>query len=90
MTFDPKKVEMAEGEGSAAEAGATGGPSMDEITAGLIAGQSKSTGEEFLKFSQLESPGEGKNKLVMVCLHCRCKVIRPGYATLVDKEVRCE
>ena len=47
-------------------------PTMDEITSGLMLGQSKST---------------GKNKMVLVCQLCRCRVIRPGYATLVDKEV---
>ena len=81
---------MAEGGSNAEVSGdktAGDGPSMDEITAGLISGQSKSMGEEFVQFSDLENPREGKNRMVLVCLHCRCKVIKPGYATLVDKEV---
>lgn len=79
---------MAEGEGgSPSQPRGENGPSMDEITSGLIAGQSKSTGEEFLQFSDLANPREGKNELVLVCNYCRCRVIKPGYATLVDREV---
>lgn len=81
---------MAEGgsnSGVSADQTGENGPPMDAITAGLMSGQSKSTSEEFLQFSDLENPREGKNKLMLVCLHCKCKVIKPGYATLVDKEV---
>lgn len=67
--------------------GGDAAPSMDEITSGLNLGQSKAVGDHFIAFSGLEDPREGKNKMVMVCQHCKCKVIRPGYATLVDKEV---
>jgi hypothetical protein len=63
------------------------GLSMEEIAAGLKLGQSKSTGDVFVGFSDLESPQEGKNRMVLVCQHCKCRVIRPGYATLVDREV---
>lgn len=62
-------------------------PSMDEITAGLMLGQSKATDDHFIGFSELDNPREGKNKMVLVCQLCKCKVIKPGYATLVDKEV---
>lgn len=63
------------------------GPSMEEITSGLMLGQSKSTGDRFLEFSELESPRDGKNKMVLVCQRCKSRVIRPGYASLVEKEV---
>lgn len=72
---------------SSENSGAGSGPSMDEIAAGLKLGQSKSTGDVFIGFSELDNPREGKNKMVLVCQHCKCRVIRPGYATLVDKEV---
>lgn len=80
---------MAEGssEPPPGEETAGEGPSVEEVTRGLVSGQSKSKGEEFLQFGELENPKEGKNKLVLVCQHCRCKVIKPGFATLVDKEV---
>ena len=69
------------------DSGAGSGPTMDEIAAGLKLGQSKSTGDVFIGFSEVENPREGKNKMVLVCQHCKCRVIRPGYATLVEKEV---
>lgn len=82
---------MAEGEGEAgppSDPNSEGrGPAMEDITSGLMLGQSKSTGEEFLDFPDLENPREGKNKFVLVCQHCKCRVLRPGYGTLVDKEV---
>ena len=68
---------------------ANSGLSMEEITAGLVSGQSKSKESAFMKFSELEEPssGEGKNKLHLVCLMCRCRVLRPGFGTLVEREV---
>lgn len=63
------------------------GPTMGQVAAGLNLGQSKSEGEVFIGFSGLENPREGKNRMVLVCQHCKSRVIRPGYATLVDKEV---
>lgn len=78
---------MAENAQPSEEEAAGNGPTMDQISAGLMLGQSKSSGESFVGFSELETPKEGKNKMVLVCQLCRCRVIRPGYATLVEKEV---
>lgn len=77
---------MAE-KGSPTDEAASNSPTMTEITSGLMVGQSKSTGEQFLGFSELEQPGDGKNKMVLVCQQCKSRVLRPGYGTLVDKEV---
>ncbi len=52
-----------------------------------IMGQSKSEADEFINFSEVEHPREGKNKLFLVCEHCKCRVISPGYAAVVEKEV---
>ncbi len=70
---------------------ASGGVNMEEITAGLVSGQSKSKDSVFMKFSELAEPscdGEGKNKLHLVCLMCKCRVLRPGFGSLVEREVR--
>ena len=50
--------------------------------------QSKSGSESFLEFGALEGAGEGKNSVFLVCRYCKCKVLRPGYGTLVEREVR--
>ena len=80
---------MAEGDGSAAD----GGSSQQQIggiklTNDIIFGQSKSGSSNFVQFKDLEEVGSEKNKLYLVCLHCNCKIMGPGYATLVKKEVR--
>ena len=77
---------MAE-KGSPTGEAASNSPTMAEIASGLMLGQSKSTSEQFLGFSELEQPGDGKNKMVLVCQQCRSRVLKPGYGTLVDKEV---
>lgn len=77
---------MAE-KGSPTDEAASNTPTMAEIASGLMLGQSKSTGEQFLGFSELEQPRDGKNKMVLVCQQCRSRVLKPGYGTLVDKEV---
>ncbi len=33
---------------------------------------------------------DGKNKLFLICDHCKCKVMRPGYGRLTEKEVRAD
>ena len=53
----------------------------------LMAVQSKSKAAELVEFKEVESPEEGKNKLFLVCDLCKCKVLQPGYARLVEKEV---
>ena len=75
---------MAEGKDIPASSGAAGGITL---TNELIFGQSKSGSSNFLKFKELEGAGAEKNKLFLVCLHCNCKIMAPGFATLVKKEV---
>ena len=53
--------------------------------------QSKSLAESFLEFGQLEPGtavgGEGKNSMCLICRTCRCKVLKPGFGTLMEREV---
>ena len=82
---------MAEGE-SASGDGACGATSEQQIggiklTNDIIFGQSKSGSSNFVRFKDLDDVGSEKNKLYLVCLHCNCKIMAPGYATLVSKEV---
>ncbi len=72
----------------------TGGPSASgQIPAGLVIsadklmGQSKSSAEKFVDFKDLSEAQEDTNKLILVCFNCKCKVMSPGYGTLVEKEV---
>ena len=59
-----------------------------ETLTGLM-GQSKSSADELVEFKDLSEPKEGKNKLILVCFNCKCKIIRPGYCSLIEKEVQC-
>lgn len=74
-----------------AEAGRNGGAAAQTggitLTNELIFGQSKSASSKFLQFKDLEGAGSDKNRLHLICLHCNCKIMAPGYATLVKKEV---
>lgn len=78
---------MAEGDSASAGSGAQqiGGI---QLTNDIIFGQSKSESSNFVQFKDLEEVESGKNKLYLVCLHCNCKIMAPGYATLVKKQVR--
>ena len=78
---------MAEGPGST-KSPENGGetPSLD-LTGALQPHQSKSSSETFLEFRELEGAGEGKNRKCLVCRHCHCKVLKPGYGTLTEREV---
>ena len=60
---------------------------ISAATAALLTGQSKSNADTFLEFKDIENPEEGKNRLFIICDHCKCKVMRPGYGTLTEKEV---
>ena len=70
------------------------GTTDDTSSAGLCAcdgtssRQSKSSSASFLEFRELEETGEAKNSVYLVCRSCRCKVLKPGYATLVEREAR--
>ena len=81
MAECPKKSENTAEDG---EKGA--GPG---IPAGLVLGQSKSKSENFVEFGDLdpETVGEEKNNVFLVCRSCRCKILKPGYGKLVEKEV---
>ncbi len=72
------------------ESSSSGQPSAAlVITEEALMGQSKSSAEEFLLFKDLPEPVhvEGTNKLMLVCLNCKCKVMRPGQGSLTEKEV---
>ena len=60
-----------------------------DIPVELVLGQSKSKSENFQEFGELdpETVGSDKNKVFIVCRSCKCKVLKPGYGTLVEKEV---
>ena len=75
-------------DGEASQPDQQGISSSAAAAALLMAVQSKSKAEELVEFKEVENPGEGTNKLFLVCDHCKCKVMRPGYARLVEKEVR--
>ena len=76
---------MAEGgrEGSSGEKA----PDTLAVSPEALMGQSKSSAEELLEFRDLSAPKEGKNKLILVCFNCKCKIIGPGYCSLIEKEV---
>lgn len=58
-----------------------------QLSAELIAGQSKSKAESFLQFADVNESEDGRNTLVLVCKFCKCKVLKPGYGTMMKKEV---
>ena len=61
--------------------------SIGGASAALLMEQSKSEATDFVEFREVQSPEEGKNKLCLICEHCKCQVMRPGYGKLVEKEV---
>lgn len=79
---------MADDSGGTIEPSGSGGddPSIDPSSA-LLSRQSKSSSEMFLEFSELENVTEDKNSKCLVCRHCKCKVLKPGYGTLLEREV---
>lgn len=79
---------MAEGDSASASTGGTQQIGGIQLTNDIIFGQSKSESSNFVQFKDLEEVESGKNKLYLVCLHCNCKIMAPGYATLVKKQVR--
>ena len=79
---------MAEAGGVASADGTSNQIEGITLTNDIIFGQSKSGSSQFLRFNDLGEVGAEKNKLYLVCLHCNCKIMAPGYATLVHKEVR--
>ena len=57
---------------------------------GLAAGQSKCTSQDQWEFDEIPGPSSGQdggNKYLLTCKLCKCKVMRPGRGTLVEKEV---
>ena len=78
---------MAECSGEPGTAGEAG--SGATAGSGLVLGQSKSGSESFLEFGDLDSEtlGAEKNVVFLVCRSCRCKVLKPGFGRLVEREV---
>lgn len=58
-----------------------------DLSSALSSRQSKSSSEIFLEFSELENSRGDKNSKCLVCRHCKCKVLKPGYGTLLEREV---
>ena len=58
-----------------------------QLTNDIIFGQSKSESTNFVQFKNLEETELGKNRHFLVCLRCNCKILAPGYATLIEREV---
>lgn len=77
---------MAEG-GSQAPPSGGGAAPVANISADILMGQSKSSAAKFVQFKELPEPHTGNNKLYLVCVHCKCTVMAPGYGLLVNKEV---
>lgn len=61
--------------------------SIGGASAAFLMEQSKSEATDLVEFREVQSPEEGKNKLCLICEHCKCQVMRPGYGKLVEKEV---
>lgn len=81
---------MAEGQSSSGPTSKDGDEaklSLSDITSDMIMHQSKSSSDDFIQFSELENPREGKNELFLICEQCKCRIVRPGFAVLTDKEV---
>lgn len=74
-------------EGADGNGGATAQLGGISLTNELIFGQSKSGSSDFTQFKQLEVTESDKNQLYLVCRHCNCRIMGPGYGTLVKKEV---
>ena len=70
--------------------GTEGESDATAAVAGLVLGQSKSKSESFLEFGELdtETLGAEKNTVFLICRSCQCKVLKPGYGKLVEREVR--
>ena len=73
---------------AAGNGGATAQLGGISLTNELIFGQSKSGSSDFTQFKQLEVMESDKNRLHLVCRHCNCRIMAPGYGILVKKEVR--
>ena len=80
---------MADGSGGTTKpSGSEGDGSSIDPSSALSSRQSKSSSDMFLEFSELENMREDKNSKCLVCRHCKCKVLKPGYGTLLEREVR--
>jgi len=62
-------------------------PVLQGLSVGMIMGQSKSKAEEFMTSEDVDLTENVKNTLVLVCQYCKCKVLKPGYGTLVKNKV---
>lgn len=67
-----------------------GGIACLDLSAALSLGQSKALAVCYYEFNELgqDATEEGKNSLALICRTCRCKVLKPNYGTLIEREVR--
>ena len=62
-----------------------------DLSAVFSSGQSRPLTVGHYEFDQLgqnEMVTEGRNSFGLICKTCRCKVLKPHYGTLIDREVR--
>ncbi|XP_003391598.1 PREDICTED: guanine nucleotide exchange factor MSS4-like [Amphimedon queenslandica] len=60
---------------------------ISRVTAELLTGQSKSNAVQLIDFDLAKCYGDDKkNSLMLICGNCKCKVMKPGTGTLIDKE----
>ena len=78
---------MAEGFSDCSKATIGEARSLDGQSLDMVGGQFKPESEKFIQFDEVENPKEGKNRLLLVCKHCKCEVMKDGYGTLVENEV---
>ena len=70
---------MADGSTGCSEEAALGVPPLG--------GQTESGSDLHIQFAEVENPKMGRNKLTLLCKHCKCEVMRSGFGTLVENEV---
>ena len=73
---------MAEAKDTTAPEGAT----FNAADLSSFAGQSKSLSDTFQEFHEIDQ--SDKDKYFLICIHCKCKVMRLNVGTLTEKEVR--
>lgn len=67
------------------DASAPEGAPLSVLDASSLSGQSKSSSESFQEFDEIDL--SNKDKYFLICIHCKCKVMRASVGTLIQKEV---
>lgn len=64
---------------------ASEGASLTAADLSSLTGQSKSLSDSFLEFHEIDQ--SDKDKYFLICMHCKCKVVRLKFGTFSEKEV---